>query len=373
MDKFKLKIKSNFKRVEKYLKTNFPLDYYKNIKSKCTQLTPVRIKKEFLENLGKINIRNITEKVQDKIEQSVRRKNDDLSLNQSSFWAKGITWLIIGGTGFGVAWLAIAKTDEIVIAPGELEPVGGVVEIQMPVNGITKNVLVQEGQKVSKGDVLIELDNEVTNAQISAIKESLLLNNEILDNLETLVEEGAVSKVQYLQQKNKVINLQREEAENQITQKYQIISSPVDGYVFDLQPSGRGYVARSSEPVLKIVPTNKLYAKIEIPSRSIGFVSVGKKVDISIESYPASDFGVIEGKISKIGSDALQPDRSVGKGYRFPADIQLNTQTLNLVNGNKLPLQVGMSLTANIKLRKVSYMQILLNTFNEKSNSLRSL
>ena len=179
----KLKIKSSFQKVAKYLKTNVPFDSFKKMKTKYNPIALIKIDKDFSENLRNLNIRNITEKIQDKIEQSVRRKNDDLSLNQSTLWAKGISWLIIGGTGFGVAWLALAKTDELVIAPGELEPVGGVVEIQMPINGITKNLLVQEGQRVSKGDVLIELDNEITNAQISAIRESLLLNTEILNNL----------------------------------------------------------------------------------------------------------------------------------------------------------------------------------------------
>ena len=39
----------------------------------------------------------------------------------------------------------------------------------------------------------------------------------------------------------------------------------------------------------------------------------------------------------------------------FPVTIQLDDQQLRLKSGSSLPLQVGMSLTANIKLRKVSY------------------
>ena len=38
-----------------------------------------------------------------------------------------------------------------------------------------------------------------------------------------------------------------------------------------------------------------------------------------------------------------------------------------------LPLQVGMSLTANIKLRKVSYLQLLLREFQDKAESLQRL
>lgn len=53
--------------------------------------------------------------------------------------------------------------------------------------------------------------------------------------------------------------------------------------------------------------------------------------------------------------------------------IKLDSQQLKLNDGKELPLQVGMSLTANIKLRSVSYLQLLLNTFQSKTDSLRQL
>ena len=148
----------------------------------------------------------------------------------------------------------------------------------------------------------------------------------------------------------------------------------MDGVVFDLKPTTAGFVAQSSEPVLKIVPFNNLEADVEIPSNKIGFVRTGMPVDISIDSFPATDFGVLEGKVTSIGSDALPPDQQKQRQeYRFPATIQLDSQQLKLKNGTTLPLQVGMSLTANIKLRSVSYLQLLLGQFQSKTDSLRQL
>jgi HlyD family secretion protein len=97
-------------------------------------------------------------------------------------------------------------------------------------------------------------------------------------------------------------------------------------------------------------------------------------VDISIDSFPATDFGVLEGTVRQVGSDALPPDpQKQRQEYRFPASIQLASQQLKLKSGKQLPLQVGMSLTANIKLRKVSYLQLLLGTFKDKTDSLRRI
>ena len=48
---------------------------------------------------------------------------------------------------FCVAWLALARTEEIVIAAGQLEPIDSVQNIQMPVGGVADQILVKEGDR----------------------------------------------------------------------------------------------------------------------------------------------------------------------------------------------------------------------------------
>lgn len=59
-------------------------------------------------------------------------KYDESVLQQGRFWMRTVTWTLIGTTVFGVGWLALARTEEIVVATGKLEPVGSVQDIQMP-------------------------------------------------------------------------------------------------------------------------------------------------------------------------------------------------------------------------------------------------
>ena len=97
-------------------------------------------------------------------------------------------------------------------------------------------------------------------------------------------------------------------------------------------------------------------------------------VDISIDSYPATDFGIISGRIYSISSDALQPDQTAQRNvFSYPAKIKLASQVLKLDNGNDLKLKAGMSLNASVKLRKVSYLQLLLSSFKNKTDSLKEL
>ena len=357
------------KQKQRVLIQKLLFDYRNNFNNKLEELT---------ENsqLFRSKIKKIIDNrklLGNKIEKVIERKAEDVILKQSDIWARSITWSLMAGTAFGIAWLALAKTEEIIIAQGVLEPISGVIDIQMSLDGIVDQIKVKEGDSVKKGQILITLDTESNELRKTSLERNLILQKDIESRLQLLSNEGAISEIQYLQQKNKVIEIQSNIDQNNILLKYKAITSPINGIVFNMQAKNSGYVARSTQPIMKIVPVDKLRAKVEIESKSIGFVNIGKRADISIDSYPASDFGVLRGRITSIGSDALPPSPQQRKGYRFPAIVTLDSQTFKIKNGRNLPLQVGMSLTANIKLRTVTYLQILLNSFQEKANSIRTL
>ena len=404
---------------------------------------------------GSNPIGNLVRKAQNKLESSVSSgDHNEAVLQQSQVWVKAVTWGLIGTTVFGIAWLGIARTEEVVVATGKLEPVGNVKEVRVPGGAVVEEILVKNGERVSEGQALILLDQESTAEQLKSLeqgviektsqidqkqaqlslknlerertfelnreqlvttRENLRLETQILNRLEGLAQEGGIPDIQYLQQRNKVaglkgdliklelegkrqinqINQQIEQlnaelaglrseraqlnanlTEVKVTNKNQTLRAPVSGIIFDLKLNNPGYItqAQSSQAALKVVPFNILEADVEIPSNKIGFVRVGQSADISIDSFPASDFGVLEGTVQSVGSDALPPDQQrMRQEYSFPAVIKLDSQQLKIKNGKRLPLQVGMSLTANIKLRSVSYLQLLLNTFQNKTDSLREL
>ena len=380
------------------------------------------------------------------LERAVRQLEDKISstsseepaLRQSRRWVAAVTWTLVGTTGLALAWLVLARTEEIAVVSGKLEPIDGVEELRMPIGGVTDEVLVREGQAVKAGDVLMRLDTEASASRQGNLRQSLVLkqqqleekneelrrylqlndsqqntlrNNivlleDVVGRLQGLREQGAVPEIQLLQERNRLeetrgqleqtrvdrmrqqslLTQQRQQfagelaelrsrlSEQGVTLRYQEIRSPVAGVVFDLQPKGPGFVAQTSEPVLKIVPQGTLQATVEIPSRQIGFVRVGQKAELSIDSYPSNDFGVVLGEVERVSSDALPPDPAQAKtDYHFPGVVRLNQQTLRLRDGTELPLQAGMSLRAHIQLRSVSYLQLLLGSFRDKADSLRQL
>ena len=83
--------------------------------------------------------------------------------------------------------------------------------------------------------------------------------------------------------------------EVRFTNKNQTLRAPVDGIVIDLKLNNMGFIyqSMSSEVMLKEVPFNTLEADVMIPSNKIGIVRQNQSFDISIDSFPARDFGVL--------------------------------------------------------------------------------
>lgn len=155
----------------------------------------------------------------------------------------------------------------------------------------------------------------------------------------------------------------------QLSLRYEEITAPSDGTVFDLQAHTPGFVANASQSILKIVPDDALTAKVFITNHDIGFVKEGMDVDVRIDSFPFSEFGDVKGKLIWIGGDALPPDQ-IHPYYRFPAKIRLERQSLS-INGRAVPLQSGMSVNANIKLRSRTVMSIFTDLFAKSVESLK--
>ena len=377
-------------------------------------------------------------------------KENEEVLNQGETLARSLTWFFICASGFGIFWLTIAKTEEVVIVKGKLQPVGEIKKITLPPGGIAKKIKVRNGDQVSKGELLIQLDSEINQSQVNSLEYTLdqqryliskkenqislkekeynftsnlinkniksletklVINKELLNAFENLYLKGGLSQFDYLRQKEKVREIEdnleiieidgsreltiiSQAIENlniELANQYKILSqnevklvetnkilkqksviSPVDGIVFDLKQTTKGYIPQTNETIMKIVPFKNLEASIEIPSRKIGFVKKDMNVDINIDSYPSSDFGVLKGKIIHIGSDTLSPNQSeLRDEYVYPARIKLDNQYLKINEGKNLSLQVGMTLRANIKLRKVTYLKLLLSSLQNKTDSIR--
>ena len=184
-------------------------------------------------------------------------------------------------------------------------------------------------------------------------------NHRIQDNAKRIAEIDAnLTKV-------RLENLQRiSESESRLaaareTLAYHEIKAPSDGVVFETVATKPGTVVGAKDPVLRIVPSGELIAKVDITNRDIGFVSVGMPCEVEVDTFPKREFGFVQGEVYFVGSDVLPPNE-VRKFYSFPAKISLAKQSLQVRDKN-IALQSGMSVGVNIKVRKRHVINIFLD------------
>lgn len=308
--------------------------------------------------------------------------------SQSLFVPRAILWvLVLSFFGF-IAWASIAKIDVSIAAAGKLEPTGEVKKIQAAIDGEVSSLFVEDGQRVKKGDVLLELvpvlsvgeESKLKSLQInlSNARQQYATESGLLGKLRSLLKTSAVSEFEVEQKKLDVLKLQAQIADlsEQINKQkymtgqatgYESITAPVNGTIFDLQVK-KGTVVSTGQVILKVVPDDNLTAMAFISNQDIGFVYEGLPVDVRLDAFPYAEFGDIKGTVTRVGSDVLAPDDII-KFYHFPIKVKLDRQHLE-VNGRKIFLQSGMSVTMNIKVRKRTVISIFTDLFSQQIDAV---
>ena len=289
------------------------------------------------------------------------KKIRDLRLNEYPNLLLKIVLIIIAGS---ISSLFIIKTDEITELRGEVISGLGIQILKSPIDGNLKRIYVNDGEKVDKKQDLFEFDGEKLSSQISSYERELelylkdqkniqtdciLLENllerkmetankeyslqeEILLKFESLINEGAVSKYDYLQQQSRFlqsqdtlnqyktdIELQKTGCQTQLNEinlkiskvnndkklattslKELIIRSPGKGFIYDISPIEEGSTMREGERLASYVPKSELFVRATVSGRDIADLSVGQEVTMRFDSYDFTKYGTAQGLIKKI-------------------------------------------------------------------------
>ncbi|MGI9407354.1 MAG: HlyD family type I secretion periplasmic adaptor subunit, partial [Hyphomicrobiaceae bacterium] len=90
------------------------------------------------------------------------------------------------------------------------------------------------------------------------------------------------------------------------------LRAPVAGTVFGLTVHTVGGVVTTKDVILQIVPQGtRLEVEATILNKDVGFVQEGQEVEIKIDTFPFTRYGLVVGKIENIWRDAV-PDEEHG-------------------------------------------------------------
>ena len=118
-------------------------------------------------------LRSIRKPLENAAEMDRRPGGHGMFLRQPPTLSRAILWTLMGTTVALALWAAIARMDEVVAAPGKLEPLNSTIPIQAAEGGVVLSIPFKEGQRVKAGDVLIQLDQEAAAAAVRALEDRL--------------------------------------------------------------------------------------------------------------------------------------------------------------------------------------------------------
>ena len=127
------------------------------------------------------------------------------------------------------------------------------------------------------------------------------------------------------------------------------LRAPVDGTVQQLAVHTVGGVVRSAEPLMVVVPHGvTLEVEANVLNRDIGFVEVAQPVEVKVEAFPFTRYGLIDGEVVHLSADAVL-DETLGPVY--PMKVRLAAERIR-VNDRWVDLAPGMSVAAEVKTGK---------------------
>ncbi|WP_338357739.1 efflux RND transporter periplasmic adaptor subunit [Yeosuana marina] len=170
-------------------------------------------------------------------------------------------------------------------------------------SGTLTKIYVKEGQKVSKGQLLAKIDDGGLSSQLAQVKAQTELTKTTFERQSRLWEQKIGSEIQYLQaktnyeaSKNSFDQLEKQLGKTNVT-------APFSGTIDQIITDQGSLVSPGQSPLMRIVNTNDMYVKADVPENYLGKVTEGSEVLVDFISLGKT----YTGKIRQV-SNYINPD-----------------------------------------------------------------
>lgn len=184
--------------------------------------------------------------------------------------------------------------------------------------GRIQRLLVRSGQKVSAGQVLVELDNSVMQSSLAEIKTQLDLAQTLFDKQKRLWDQGIGSELQYLQVKTQLEGLQKRLATAQKQAAMANLRAPFAGTIDELFLKAGEYAAPGMA-VARLVSSGGLRLELDVPETYITRLKVGQKIALNFNSIGLQTIA----SISQVGDFISADSRTFKVNVSLPANSQI--------------------------------------------------
>ena len=295
-------------------------------------------------------------------------------------WIVAVLVLIAGGAGLFMSNQAKAKKAEaekvaaahapkspyVAIANGKADVEGGIIQVAARSAGVVRNVLVQEGDDVVKGQVLARLDDDEARisaqraaaevsqakAQIAVLQVQLSTANREYNRLQGLVATNFVAGQKLDQARDSIraaeAAIQAQTAaiatyearlgEARYMQELSVIRAPADGRIIRRYANpGAGASTLNVSNMFDLEPKTDRIVRAEISEGALPFVAIGQTVQIAPESDPTKTFtGKVIRRAAVFGARKLQSDDPSERSDERVVEVVVGTKNAPFLIGQRV-------------------------------------
>lgn len=173
-------------------------------------------------------------------------------------------------------------------AVGEVRQRTGV-KVSTELGGIITKIAFESGQKVTQGDILIELDRSNELANIRSAQATLRLAEINLKRTRELLAERAISESEFDTAEATADEAKARVEALQATIAKKTIRAPFTGRLGIRQVNLGQYLNPGTE-IVDIQDLSTVYAYFSLPQRYLAQVQEGQRVELSTDAYPDDSF-----------------------------------------------------------------------------------
>jgi membrane fusion protein (multidrug efflux system) len=180
--------------------------------------------------------------------------------------------------------------------------------IQPEFQGTLVSLTVKAGQRVSKGQILGQIDDAGLSQQVASLENQYALAKTTFERQKNLWNQKIGSEIQYLQAQTQMISAQRGVAQVKAQLAKTLIKAPFSGTIDEVFVEKGQVVAPSMQGLMRIVNLSNMYVSTSVPENYIGKLQVGTPVNVVLTSLGKT----YDGKVRQIGNFINPSNRSFG-------------------------------------------------------------
>lgn len=185
--------------------------------------------------------------------------------------------------------------------------------------GLINSINVSEGDRVSKGQILANIDSQIIRGQIAELETNLLLAQTTYEKQKRLWDQKIGSEMQFLQAKSQKESLESSLATMRSQLSKAQVRAPFSGVVDEIFPN-QGEMASPQMPILRIVNLKDMYIKSDVSEQHISAIVKGTPVVVEVPTLEKQ----LNAEVNEV-SKFINPEN---RSFKIRVDLPSNDSDL---------------------------------------------